>query len=141
MRFDLTVNEFAAELYVRRALEVYGDQFWRPYVHVADAARAVRMVLGAPAEQVAGEVFNVGDTHENYTKADIVRILRDRLGQVDVRRVEVAEDPRDYRVSFAKIERELGFTASRTVPEGIDEVIAALSAGVIADFTEARYRN
>ena len=141
MRFDLTVNEFAAELLVNRSLEVYGDQFWRPYVHVADAASAVRMVLSAPVEQVGGEVFNVGDTRENYTKADIVALLRERLNGVDVRRVDVAEDPRDYRVSFAKIERALGFTASRTVPQGLDEVIDAIASGVIPDFTEARYRN
>jgi nucleoside-diphosphate-sugar epimerase len=44
-RFDLTVNEFAAVL---QKLEVYGEQFWRRYIHVADAARAVRLVLEAP---------------------------------------------------------------------------------------------
>ena len=40
MRFDLTVNEFTAELITRRRLVVFGEQFWRPYVHVRDAARA-----------------------------------------------------------------------------------------------------
>ena len=31
-------------------LEVFGEQFWRPYVHVRDAARGVRAVLEAPVE-------------------------------------------------------------------------------------------
>ena len=42
MRFDLTVNEFTRDLWADRELEVFGEQFWRPYVHVRDAARAVR---------------------------------------------------------------------------------------------------
>ena len=49
MRFDLTVNEFTRDLWAGPPLEVFGEQFWRPYVHVRDAARAVRLVLEAPA--------------------------------------------------------------------------------------------
>ena len=50
MRFDLTVNEFARDAFVNRELVVYGEQFWRPYVHVWDAVQAVSAVLEAPAE-------------------------------------------------------------------------------------------
>ena len=53
MRFDLTVNEFTRELWADRELEVFGEQFWRPYIHVRDAGRAVRTVLEAPVEKVA----------------------------------------------------------------------------------------
>ena len=33
MRFDLTVNQFVMEMLVHRKLVVYGERFWRPYVH------------------------------------------------------------------------------------------------------------
>jgi nucleoside-diphosphate-sugar epimerase len=142
MRFDLTVNEFSAELLSKRTLEVYGEQFWRPYVHVRDAARAIRDVLEADRERVAGEVFNVGDTNENYRKADLVELIRERLdGDIEIKRVEVAEDPRDYRVSFAKIEDRLGFGITRTVRDGIAEVLDAVGAGVIRDPWDPRWRN
>ena len=141
-RFDLTVNEFSAELLTKRHLEVYGERFWRPYVHVADAAEATRIALEAPLERVEGQVFNVGDTRENYTKANLVELIRERIdGEVTVDRVEVAEDPRDYRVSFNKIRDVLGFRVSRTVPQGIDEVLEVVGAGVVADHTDPRYRN
>jgi nucleoside-diphosphate-sugar epimerase len=141
-RFDLTVNEFSAELLTKRHLAVYGEQFWRPYVHVADAAEATRIALEAPLESVEGEVFNVGDTRENYTKADLVELIRERIDdEVTVDRVEVAEDPRDYRVSFDKIRDVLGFRVSRTVPDGIDEVLKVVGAGVVADHSDPRYRN
>ena len=48
MRFDLTVNEFTRDLWADKHLEVFGERFWRPYIHVRDAARAVRTVLDAP---------------------------------------------------------------------------------------------
>jgi len=72
MRFDLTVNEFTRDLWADRRLEVFGEQFWRPYIHVRDAGRAVRTVLDAPSDKVAGEVFNAGRSGENYRKLDIV---------------------------------------------------------------------
>src|SRR3954468_10581188 len=50
MRFDLTVNEFTRDLWADRDLEVFGEQFWRPYVHVRDSARGIRTVLDAPKE-------------------------------------------------------------------------------------------
>jgi hypothetical protein len=43
------------------------------------------------------------------------------------------EDPRDYRVSFEKVKDELGFAVQRTVPKGMDEVIALLRSGLLGD--------
>ena len=54
MRFDLTVNEFTRDLWAGRRLEVFGEQFWRPYVHVRDAARGVRARARGAAGAVAG---------------------------------------------------------------------------------------
>jgi nucleoside-diphosphate-sugar epimerase len=133
MRFDLTVNEFAREVALDRDLLVYGEQFWRPYVHVRDAAQAILLALAAPAETVAGEVFNVGDTNENYRKLDLVEILRQRFPQARVEFVHKDEDPRDYRVSFEKVKQGLGFAAKWSVPVGTDEVIALLTSGLLAD--------
>ena len=45
MRFDLTVNEFVKELYEKGEILVYDADTWRPYCHVNDFARLVRIVL------------------------------------------------------------------------------------------------
>ncbi|HEY7621398.1 MAG TPA: NAD(P)-dependent oxidoreductase [Solirubrobacteraceae bacterium] len=133
MRFDLTVNEFTRDLWSDRGLEVFGEQFWRPYVHVRDAARAIRIVLDAPGEDVAGKVFNVGRSGENYRKLDLVELIRSQTDRGTVSFVHRSEDPRDYKVSFDRIARVLGFTTEMTVPDGIAEIIAALDAGRFAD--------
>jgi nucleoside-diphosphate-sugar epimerase len=141
MRFDLTVNEFTRDLWADKELEVFGEQFWRPYVHVRDAARSVRTALDAPQEKVAHEVFNVGRSGENYRKLDIVNEIQGRLDSGKVSYVARDEDPRDYKVSFDKVREVLGFETTMTVPDGIGEVADALSAGQFPDPFDRSYRN
>jgi nucleoside-diphosphate-sugar epimerase len=141
MRFDLTVNEFTRDLAIEAKLVIFGEQFWRPYVHVRDAASAIARVLESPTELVAGEVFNVGDTRENYRKLDLVEILRERFPKGRVDFVHRDEDPRDYRVSFEKFAERVGFKAERSVEKGIDEVLALVRSGLLDDPYDAVYRN
>jgi nucleoside-diphosphate-sugar epimerase len=93
---------------------------------VGDAARGVRTVLDSPRDKVAGEVFNVGHSDENYRKLDLVEIITKRLGRGQVTYVHRDEDPRDYKVSFEKVRRELGFKPQMAVADGVDEVIEGL---------------
>ena len=141
MRFDLTVNEFTRDLWAGRRLEVFGEQFWRPYVHVRDAGRAIRMVLEAPGELVAGKVFNVGRSGENYRKLDLVEIITGELGRGEVEYVSRTEDPRDYKVSFERIKDELGYEPHYRVPRGIDELVGALEEQRFGDPFSPRYSN
>jgi nucleoside-diphosphate-sugar epimerase len=141
MRFDLTVNEFTMEMLTKKSLKVYGEQFWRPYVHVRDAARAIHLVLSSPAEKVAGNVFNVGDTSQNFQKQQLVEMIRPYAPDAVVEFVHKTEDPRDYRVSFSKIADQLGFKITRGVAKGIEEVALLVREQVINNFTDGKYRN
>ena len=141
MRFDLTVNEFTRDLWADRDLDVFGERFWRPYVHVGDAARAVRTVLDAPAELVAGEVFNVGESSENYRKLDLVEIITGKIARGRVSYVHRDEDPRDYKVSFEKVRERLDFVPRTRVPDGVDEIVGALDEERFGDPFDARYSN
>ncbi len=140
-RFDLTVNEFTRELALGRELVVFGEQFWRPYCHVVDLARSIVAVLEAPEEKVAYDVFNVGDTAENYQKKMIVDAILEQLPDSRVKYVSKNEDPRDYRVNFSKINERLGFTITMRVPDGIRQIRQVISAGFLNDPDDARYRN
>ena len=141
MRFDLTVNEFTRDLWADKELEVFGEQFWRPYVHVRDAGRGIRTVLESDNGVAVGEVFNVGRSGENYRKLDLVEIIQGKIDRGKVEFVRRDEDPRDYKVSFDKVREKLGFETTMTVPDGIGELIQALDAGEYEDPWDARYRN
>ncbi len=140
MRFDLTVNQFAIEALTDGVLEIYGEQFWRPYVHVEDAARAIQLVLANP-DKSAGRVFNVGNSDENYTKGMMYELLKERLPELRAEWVTINEDPRSYKVSFQRIADELGYETTWTVPAGMDQIIAQARLGAFPDPGAPRFRN
>jgi nucleoside-diphosphate-sugar epimerase len=141
MRFDLTVNEFTMEMLTKKHLKVFGEQFWRPYVHVRDAARAIQLVIGSSSAEVAGHVYNVGATDQNFQKQQLVELIRPHAPDAVVEFVHKTEDPRDYRVSFSRIKNHLGFAITRTVTDGISEVAQLVQDKVIGNFGEPKYRN
>jgi nucleoside-diphosphate-sugar epimerase len=140
MRFDLTVNQFTIEAYVAGMLSIYGEQFWRPYVHVEDVGRAIATVLDDP-EASRNRTFNVGDSGENYTKGMMYELLVERLPGLRAEWVSIDEDPRSYKVSFERIRETLGYEVSRRVPDGMDEILRLARDGAYPDPTADRFRN
>ncbi len=139
MRFDLTINQFTRELAVENELLVYDADTWRPYCHVSDVCEAIAAVLEAPSDRVSGEVFNVGAPGECFTKRMIVQALLRRLPTGQVRFQEGPVDPRNYRVSFDKIERVLDFAVNWSLDPFLPELIEAIRAGWFADVDRRRW--
>jgi nucleoside-diphosphate-sugar epimerase len=141
MRFDLTVNEFTKELTLGRELIIFGEKFWRPYCHVKDFSNAFITVLNSSNEKVAYNVFNVGDTNENYTKQMLVNEIKKVLPDAKIKYIAKEDDPRDYKVNCDKIKKELGFKISMTVPDGIKEINRAIRENLIKDTENQKYYN
>lgn len=141
IRFDLTVNEFTRNAAVKGEQEIWGSQFWRPYCHVDDLARAVVLVLESPEEKVRANVFNVGSTEENYNKGMVIEEVCKVVPDVRVDYVDMNEDPRDYRVNFDKIKNELGYTITKKVPDGVKEIYTLLKTGIVTDSFAQKFRN
>lgn len=141
IRFDLTVNEFTRNGTIHGEQEIWGAQFWRPYCHVEDLARSVVLVLESPVEKVKANVFNVGNTEENYRKGQIMDEVCKVVPNVKVIYVESSEDPRDYRVNFDKIKNELGYSITKRVPDGVQEIYKLLKSGIVTDAFAQKFRN
>lgn len=141
IRFDLTVNEFTRNATINGEQEIWGAQFWRPYCHVEDLARAVILVLESAEDKVKSEVFNVGNTDENYNKGMIIEEVCKVVPNVKVNYVEMNEDPRDYRVNFDKIKNQLGYSITKTVPDGVKEIYSLLKTGIVTDSFSQKFRN
>jgi len=140
-RFDLVVNLMTAKAVADREISVIGGDQWRPFVHVSDVARAMGDCLRAPLSLVAGETFNVGSDTENYTIRQVGELVHESVPGSDLKVLGGGGDPRNYRVSFAKIRATLGFEARVSVARGVDELRDALRAGVIGDYRDPRYSN
>jgi nucleoside-diphosphate-sugar epimerase len=140
-RFDLVVNVLAAKARIEGKITVFGGDQWRPFVHVDDAAEAVAMILEAPRELVANQVFNVGSNEQNYTINDIGRMVHEHVPTAELLISEQDADKRNYRVSFDKIRNLLAFTPKWTVPQGIAQVLEAIASGEVQDYNDPRYSN
>jgi len=130
MRFDLTVNQFARELYSGQEVLVYDAHTWRPYCHVKDFSIVVKTILEAPTELVSFEIFNAGGDKNNFTKQMVVDTVKQFIPHAKVKFQEKGPDPRDYRVSFKKIREKLHFEPKYSVSDGVEEVVKALDQNV-----------
>jgi nucleoside-diphosphate-sugar epimerase len=141
MRFDLLVSDFTLAAFRDGEIAIYGEQFWRPFIHVSDIATAISSVLEADLGAVSGEVFNVGTNDNNTQKLTLGQAVQTVLPDTKLTLVERTEDPRSYRVDFTKIENALGFEVQWTIEDGIRELVAALQSGVFPDPTAPKYVN
>lgn len=133
MRFDLTISEFSRTLALGKDLIVYDELTWRPYCHVDDISESIIKVIESPEDKVMGKIFNVGDNENNYTKQMIVEALLKYVGGGNVIYGEAGPDRRNYRVSFDKIFRLLGFKTRFSVEGSIKTLINAVRSGLFDD--------
>ncbi len=139
-RFDLVVNLLTAKACKGDPITIFNGEQWRPFIHVDDVAEGFVKVLNAPLELVGGEVFNLGDSKLNYT---LTQVSEKIIAMFPGAKVEhkPATDLRNYRVSFEKVFRRLGFECSRGLHEGIQEIKEAIAQSRILDYMSYQYNN
>jgi nucleoside-diphosphate-sugar epimerase len=145
LRFDLVVNNLTAWATTTGEVHLKSDGSpWRPIVHVEDIALAYIAALEADRSDVHCEVFNVGQTSENYQIREIAEIVRDvvpnsRIGFSD----GASPDLRNYRVDCNYIARKLHhFKPQWTCRRGVEQLYEAfVSSGLtLEDFEGPRFK-
>jgi nucleoside-diphosphate-sugar epimerase len=138
MRFDLVINIFAFMSTLYNEVRIFGDGLqWRPFLHIADCARAFIHFAEAPESEHL--VYNIA--HENLRVIDLVEIFRRINPQVQVKYVETADkDLRNYHASTARM-KAAGFEPRMNVLLGAEEIVDAIVTGVISDPESIFYRN
>lgn len=147
-RFDLVANLFTAQAYWDGVITVTGGRQWRPFIHVSDLAVAILKVLEAPEQIVSRQIFNVGDDRLNTTIGNLAELVANVV-TIDKNKKKVRilvrddqSDPRNYRVSFGKIESLLGFHAQISLEEGVREILDNFkSHSYTKDYHDEYYSN
>lgn len=108
MRFDLVLNNLSGLAWTTEEIAMTSDGTpWRPIVHALDIGKAIACVLDAPRDAVHKQVFNVGDTRNNYRVRDIAEVVAGAFPSCRLSFGESGSDNRSYRVSFDKIHEAL----------------------------------
>ena len=144
LRGDLVVNNLVAFACMTGEVKMTSDGTpWRPLVHIEDISRAFLAALEAPREAVHNESFNIGRDEENYQIRDVAQIVEEVVpGSTVTLAAGAAPDKRSYKVSFAKVGRQLpGFEPEWTVKRGAEEMRDAFQSRAVTleDFTSSRF--
>ena len=129
MRFDLVVNEFTRELYLKNNIIIYDANTWRPYCHVNDFASLIDKVINSNNKIIDFQIFNAGSDKNNSTKLGIIESLKKYFPKSKISFKDKGSDPRNYRVDFSKVRNILDFETKFTIDDGIKEVINVLKQG------------
>lgn len=129
MRFDIVLNNLAGLAWTTGVIEMISDGMpWRPLVHIKDICKAFRCVLEAPRESIHNQVFNVGDTRENFRVKEIAEIVGKAFPGCKTTFGDSGGDNRSYRVSFDKINNQLpGFSCEYTAQKGAEELYSVFN--------------
>jgi hypothetical protein len=97
-------------------------------------------LLDTPLSLIRGEIFNLGDTRVNHQLSEVAEKILAAFPKTRVEHMENA-DRRNYRVSFDKIRRQLGFQCSLSLDDGIQELRRAFEEKRVLDYRDALYYN
>ena len=128
-RLDVVVNILTNLAYHKREISVFGGAQLRPNIHIADMVEIYVVLLNAPKEKIAGEIFNGG--YENYSVLQLAEAVRDVIGDDVVLKTTPTDDNRSYHVSSKKIADVLGFAASHTIKDAVSDIKNAFEKGLL----------
>ncbi len=146
MRFDLVVNTMTMTAFTEGKITVFGGNQWRPLLSLPDAAEAYVRVLEGDLNSPGGTIYNVGSEVQNYIISDVARQVAEGIKNASGKDIPISiegdsVDARDYRVSFKKIQTELGFGVTHTIPEAAAEIWGKLESKEIKDPKQKVYYN
>ena len=136
-RLDLTVNILTNHAVNVGKITVFGGTQMRPNLHIHDMIDLYTLLLEAPEERVAGQIFNAA--YQNYSVADTASIVRAvvcrEMPEKDP--IEIittpSDDKRSYHINSDKVRRVLGFVPCYKIEDAACDLIAAFRAGKLPD--------
>lgn len=138
MRFDIVLNNLAGLAWTTKEIKMTSDGTpWRPLVHALDICKAIVCAVEAPRDIIHNQIFNVGDTSNNYRVKEIAEIIADTFKGCKLSFGDSGADNRSYRVSFEKINTILpGFKCDWNAQRGAKQLFDLFSQ---IDMTEETF--
>jgi nucleoside-diphosphate-sugar epimerase len=138
MRFDIVLNNLSGLAWTTKEIKMTSDGTpWRPLVHALDICKAIVCAIEAPRDIVHNQIFNVGDTTNNYRVKEVAQIIADIFTGCKLSFGDSGADNRSYRVSFEKINTILpGFKCDWNAQRGAQQLFDLFSQ---IDMTEETF--
>lgn len=123
MRIDLLVNHFVHAAVTDGYIVLFEKDFKRNFIHIRDVADAFLHCI-THAGEMAGRPYNAGLDDANLSKQQLAETVKKHVPNFYIHYAAIGTDPdkRNYIVSNQRL-REAGFSARRSLDEGIGELL------------------
>lgn len=145
-RLDVSVNILTNHAVNKGKIMVFGGEQLRPNLHIQEYADVCKLLMSAPSEKVANEVFNVG--FQNMSIMDIAKTVKKvveetypDMGDIPIVVTE-SDDKRSYHINSDKIKNALGFVPKYSVEDAVRDLCKAFAEGKLpGSFDDDKYFN
>jgi nucleoside-diphosphate-sugar epimerase len=137
LRLDLSVNILTNHAVTNNKITVFGGAQLRPNLHIQDYIDLCKLLLTAPDEKIANQIFNCG--YQNMSIMDIAKLVKRVVEQEFPGRPPIdivttpSDDNRSYHINSDKIRRVLGFAPKHSIEEAVRDLCRAFRDGRIPD--------
>lgn len=139
-RLDVIVNILSNLAFHKREMSVLGGSQLRPNIHIEDMVDAYLLLMEAPRNLVAGEIFNAG--YENHSVLQLAEMVREVMGDDVKLTITPTNDNRSYHISSDKIFKALGFLPKRSIKNAAEDLRNAFENGLLPNsLSDERYFN
>lgn len=145
-RLDLSVNILTNHAVNKGKITVFGGSQLRPNLHVQDYADLCKLLLTAPEEKIANQIFNCG--MQNLSILEIAKIVKRVVEQEFPEKGDIpieitnSNDNRSYHINSDKIHRILGFVPKYTIEDAVYGLCDAFRQGKLPNsFDDDSYYN
>lgn len=139
-RLDVVVNILSNLAFHKREISVFGGSQLRPNIHIEDMVESYLVLLKAPKEKIAGEIFNAG--YENQSVLELAQTVQQVMGEDVTLNTTPTNDNRSYHISSKKIAKVLGFVPQHTIREAVEDMKQAFESDLLPNsLTDERYFN
>jgi len=146
LRLDLSVNILTNHAVTNNKITVFGGAQLRPNLHVQDYADLCKLLLVAPTEKIANQIFNCG--YQNMSIMEIAHMVKKVVEQEFPQKTPIdivttpTDDNRSYHINSDKIKKTLGFAPKHTIEEAVRDLCRAFRDGKIPNsFSDDRFYN
>jgi nucleoside-diphosphate-sugar epimerase len=137
LRLDLSVNILTNHAVTNNKITVFGGAQLRPNLHVQDYADLCKLMLSAPSDKIANQIFNCG--FQNMSISDIALMVKKVVEEEFPEKAPIAivstpsDDNRSYHINSDKIQKVLGFRPKHSIEEAVRGLCKAFREGKIPD--------
>ena len=146
LRLDLSVNILTNHAVTNNRITVFGGSQLRPNLHIQDYVDLCKLLLTAPNEKIANQIFNCG--YQNMSIMDLAQMVKRVVAQEfpDKPPIDIVTTPsndnRSYHINSDKIRQVLGFAPTHSIEEAVRDLCWAFREGKIPDsMANDRYYN